>query len=161
MVTKSGEVLDVQLSAIWQRDAHGRPLRTLSVIKETTEQRRLAAELVAEKERIEVTLQSIGDGVVTTDDQGRITYMNPVAEQLVGRRLDEARGLRLRRRGAPVRPRERRRRWRARSRRACTTSASPACRRARCCVTGRGKEYGVQSSVAPLLGKDGSRCSAR
>lgn len=93
MVTKGGDVLDVRLSAIWQRDAQGRPLRTLSVLQETTEQNRLAAELADEKERIEVTLHSIGDGVVTTDEEGCVTYMNPVAEQLVGHRLADVKGL--------------------------------------------------------------------
>ena len=39
-----------------------------------------------------VTLQSIGDGVVTTDTQGNIQYLNPVAEQLTGCSLSEAIG---------------------------------------------------------------------
>jgi len=92
MLTKTGEVIDVHLSAIWETDADGRPVRTLSVLKDVTEQNRLAAELAAEKERIEVTLHSIGDGVVTTDAEGRIHYLNPVAEALVGWSLAEARG---------------------------------------------------------------------
>ena len=92
MLTKAGEVIDVHLSAIWETDAEGHPVRTLSVLKDVTEQKRLAAELAAEKERIEVTLHSIGDGVVTTDALGRITYMNPVAEALVGWQLAEVQG---------------------------------------------------------------------
>ncbi|ODV13559.1 MAG: hypothetical protein ABT20_01790 [Rubrivivax sp. SCN 70-15] len=42
MRTRSGEIIDVQLSAIWETDAEGRPLRTLSVLKDVTEARRLA-----------------------------------------------------------------------------------------------------------------------
>jgi diguanylate cyclase (GGDEF)-like protein/PAS domain S-box-containing protein len=42
MQTRSGEIIDVQLCAIWETDAEGRPLRTLSVLKDVTEARRLA-----------------------------------------------------------------------------------------------------------------------
>jgi len=49
-------------------------------------------ELSAEKELAQVTLASIGDGVVTTDAEGRIKYVNPVAEQLTGWHRDEAIG---------------------------------------------------------------------
>lgn len=52
--------------------------------------------LFQEKERAQVTLDSIGDGVITTDDEGKVTYFNPVAEQLTGWKLEEVRGLALR-----------------------------------------------------------------
>ena len=38
------------------------------------------------------TLRSIGDGVLTTDEQARVTFLNPVAERLTGWRLMEATG---------------------------------------------------------------------
>lgn len=44
-------------------------------------------ELYAERSRALVTLESIGEGVITTDIQGNITYMNPAAEILTGNRL--------------------------------------------------------------------------
>ena len=44
------------------------------------------------KERFRATLYSIGDGVITTDAQGRVREMNPVAERLSGWSEDEARG---------------------------------------------------------------------
>ncbi|MCW8927927.1 MAG: EAL domain-containing protein [Gammaproteobacteria bacterium] len=52
------------------------------------------AELALEKEtqRALVTLESIGDGVVTTDTSGRIEYLNPVAERLLDCDLDDVRG---------------------------------------------------------------------
>ncbi len=52
--------------------------------------------LFQEKERAQVTLDSIGDGVITTDGEGKVIYFNPLAEQLTGWKLDEAQGLALR-----------------------------------------------------------------
>lgn len=51
--------------------------------------------LSREKELAQVTLASIGDGVITTDPEGRVRYVNPVAESLTGWRSDEATGRRL------------------------------------------------------------------
>jgi diguanylate cyclase (GGDEF)-like protein/PAS domain S-box-containing protein len=48
--------------------------------------------LQTEKELFRVTLQSIGDAVITTDATGRITYLNKVAEDLTGWPEAEARG---------------------------------------------------------------------
>jgi diguanylate cyclase (GGDEF)-like protein/PAS domain S-box-containing protein len=56
---------------------------------------RTEAALHREKERAEVTLHSIGDGVVTTDGGGLVDYMNPVAEDLTGWRIAEAKGQQL------------------------------------------------------------------
>jgi len=53
------------------------------------------AALFQEKERAEVTLHSIGDGVITTDAAGYVEYLNPVAMKLTGWALEEARGLPL------------------------------------------------------------------
>ncbi len=48
--------------------------------------------LYAEKERLNVTLRSIGDGVITTDLDGNIVLMNKIAEQLTGWHMREAAG---------------------------------------------------------------------
>src|SRR5690606_2845336 len=52
-------------------------------------------ELRLQREWFEVTLASIGDAVITTDTQGRITFMNRVAESMTGWRKDEALGREL------------------------------------------------------------------
>ena len=52
-------------------------------------------ELSKEKERIEVTLYSIGDAVVTTDKSGKIDYLNPTAERFLGISANKAEGLRI------------------------------------------------------------------
>jgi len=48
--------------------------------------------LTAEKQKTETTLSSIGDGVMTVDREGRITYMNPMAEMCTGWSSEEALG---------------------------------------------------------------------
>ena len=56
-------------------------------------ERKLAEEALAqEKDLAQVTLASIGDGVVRTDAAGIVDYLNPVAERLTGWSMDEACG---------------------------------------------------------------------
>ncbi|MBI5508655.1 MAG: PAS domain S-box protein [Deltaproteobacteria bacterium] len=57
-----------------------------------TERKQAQDALAAERERLGVTLRSIGDAVVATDTQGRVTLMNRVAEGLTGWSEAEARG---------------------------------------------------------------------
>jgi diguanylate cyclase (GGDEF)-like protein/PAS domain S-box-containing protein len=49
-------------------------------------------ELFIEKERAEVTLNSIGDAVLSTDNSGNVTYLNVVAEHMTGWSRKEAAG---------------------------------------------------------------------
>ena len=53
---------------------------------------RTESELELEKELAQVTLHSIGDGVVTTDADGHVEYLNPIAEKYTGWSSREARG---------------------------------------------------------------------
>ncbi|MBT8135505.1 MAG: EAL domain-containing protein, partial [Gammaproteobacteria bacterium] len=72
--------------------ADGRPQRLVGVELDISERKFFEQELHREKERVQITLQSIGDGVITTDREGRIEYLNPVAEELTGWQLDDAAG---------------------------------------------------------------------
>lgn len=69
--------------------------QNLLLIAEIEENQRLKDIFFAEKELAQVTLQSIGDAVITTDDRGNIKYFNPVAEKLTGWKAEEAEGLPL------------------------------------------------------------------
>ncbi|HEY5609831.1 MAG TPA: PAS domain S-box protein, partial [Thermoanaerobaculia bacterium] len=48
-----------------------------------------------QRERLRITLASIGDAVIATDPEGRVTFMNPIAESLTGWRESEAAGMLL------------------------------------------------------------------
>jgi diguanylate cyclase (GGDEF)-like protein/PAS domain S-box-containing protein len=74
-----------------ERDPGGKVLRAIGTLtditarRETEERILLTADLLAdEKERLRVTLDSIGDAVICTDAAMRVTFMNPVAERLTG-----------------------------------------------------------------------------
>lgn len=53
-------------------------------VTDISERKRMEDQLFDDKELIRLTLQSIGDAVICTDDEGRVTYLNPVAERLTG-----------------------------------------------------------------------------
>jgi diguanylate cyclase (GGDEF)-like protein/PAS domain S-box-containing protein len=73
-------------------DSAGRPRRIVGVDLDVTERKLFEEALFKEKESAQITLQSIGDGVITTDSKCRIEYLNPIAEQLTGWRLEHAQG---------------------------------------------------------------------
>ncbi len=66
--------------------------RELRDARERADRRRAEETLHRERERALITLHSIGDGVITTDAEGRVDYMNPVAENVTGWSCDEAQG---------------------------------------------------------------------
>ncbi|WP_328824931.1 PAS domain S-box protein [Mesorhizobium neociceri] len=74
-----------------ERDTEGRLIRAIGSLTDITQRKQTeeslivsAAALADEKERLRVTLQSIGDAVICTDAANRITFMNPIAEKLTG-----------------------------------------------------------------------------
>jgi len=73
-------------------DDKGRLLRLVGVELDITERKLYEEALFREKESAQITLQSIGDGVITTDAKGVIDYLNPVAEALTGWRLEDSQG---------------------------------------------------------------------
>jgi diguanylate cyclase (GGDEF)-like protein/PAS domain S-box-containing protein len=68
------------------RDSFVRAVRNMAERKTAEEM------LFTEKERAQVTLDSIGDAVLSTDLQGKVTYLNAVAEKITGWTREEAAG---------------------------------------------------------------------
>jgi len=92
---KDGSMLVVMDSSRVVRDAHGRVTGYEGTITDITERKKAETAVFQAKERAQVTLQSIGDAVITTDSEGRIDYMNPVAESLTGWENREAQAQRI------------------------------------------------------------------
>jgi diguanylate cyclase (GGDEF)-like protein/PAS domain S-box-containing protein len=92
MRRRDGQQLVVLENARAVRDASGYITGYEGTIANITERKRAEQAIFAEKERAQVTLQSIGDAVISTDAEGRIEYINPVAESLTAWTLAEARG---------------------------------------------------------------------
>ena len=75
LVAKSGEVTQV-----------------IEMTRDITKRKQAEQQLHNEREKLFITLRSIGDGVITTDTDGRVTFINHVAEQLSGWSQQEAAG---------------------------------------------------------------------
>lgn len=63
-----------------------------SIIIDVSDREKYKEELYREKEMFKTTLHSIGDGVVTTDEKGRIVVFNQVAEEITGWKEQEVKG---------------------------------------------------------------------
>jgi diguanylate cyclase (GGDEF)-like protein/PAS domain S-box-containing protein len=74
------------------RDQHGTILRWFGTNTDITDMQAAENELFEEKERAQVTLNSIGDAVVCADLAGNVSYLNRVAEGLTGWSREEATG---------------------------------------------------------------------
>ena len=84
VVLDDGRIRHLRGTARAMRDAGGRPIRLIGANWDITELRELAANLAEDRSLLSVTLESIGDAVITTNARGQITWLNPVAERLTG-----------------------------------------------------------------------------
>lgn len=89
---KDGTPVWVSTNAHFFLDGEGRVAGIEGTTRDVSEIKRAEEALFEAKERAEVTLSSIGDGVITTDTERRVDYLNPVAEQLTGWSQAEAAG---------------------------------------------------------------------
>jgi PAS domain S-box-containing protein len=64
----------------------------VAMVRDVTERKRFEQQIAAEKESLGVTLRAIGDGVITTDVNGKVIMLNSEAEKLTGWSSKEAIG---------------------------------------------------------------------
>lgn len=74
------------------RDAMGKLLGVVESFQDISKRKLAERALDAEREQLAVTLRSIGDGVITTDLEGRVVLINRITEQLTGWSQQEAIG---------------------------------------------------------------------
>jgi diguanylate cyclase (GGDEF)-like protein/PAS domain S-box-containing protein len=97
LVQKQDTVIPIELNnsrycLIQINDVTSAVNREKQLLDQALQTKKLAASLVQEKERAQVTLDSIADAVITTDQFGIIVTMNPVAEILMGIFEEEGKG---------------------------------------------------------------------
>ena len=96
-ICKDGRVLPTLINARQKRNDAGDPILNRFTVMNSSERRMYEREVLAARDLLQTTLASIGDGVIATDAEERITFMNPAAEGLsgwtsaaaAGKRVDE------------------------------------------------------------------------
>ena len=81
---RDGQMVDVDMMLAPVRDETESLLGISAVFRDISQRRRTEEALREQREWLQVTLHSIGDAVIATDTQGRVTFLNPVAEALTG-----------------------------------------------------------------------------
>ena len=92
LIDRQGLERPIADSAAPIRASDGCILGVVLVFRDVTDERRAEDALAEQREWFETTLESIGDAVIATDLNGRVVFMNPIAEHLTGWPLSEARG---------------------------------------------------------------------
>lgn len=86
----NGKGTYLSLSASKLYDLHGNTIGAIETLRDVTERKKAEIALALEKQNLDITLESIGDGVISTDSQGKIQLLNKVATQLTGWTQKEA-----------------------------------------------------------------------
>jgi PAS domain S-box-containing protein len=81
---KDGTLVDISLTISPIRDDKGHIIGASNISRDITAQKSAQRAIIEAQNRLAVTLGSIGDAVVATDTRGHITFVNSVAERLLG-----------------------------------------------------------------------------
>lgn len=124
---------------IWNRTLQSLvALRTDELQAELATRRTVEKALTEEKERLAVTLASIGEGVITTDITGHVVMMNRFASDLTGWNTDDARGHPL----SEILP---------------FTGEAPLDRHAVAMTDRKGGKHRISRTMAPILNEGGAQ----
>jgi PAS domain S-box-containing protein len=92
MVTSSGQVLDVLLSAISEKDGDGKATQSLAILTDVTERKRIARELQHSQERVEQFVQTTNDVLWDWELERQEIWWAPTLRNLVGFQPHEFQG---------------------------------------------------------------------
>ncbi|MCI0506955.1 MAG: EAL domain-containing protein, partial [Gammaproteobacteria bacterium] len=87
-----GDTIWASINAHYSSNNEGSSHGFEGTMRDVTTYKEAEEKIFQEKERLHVTLESIGDGVISTDPEGKVAYLNPVAEQMTGWDEKEAAG---------------------------------------------------------------------
>lgn len=90
LLIKDGKSIDILTNGV-RLEIDGKTY-LLGVGLDISKRKKLELEILKEKKLLETTLISVGDGVISCDKFGRVSFLNRVAEDLTGWTLDEALG---------------------------------------------------------------------
>lgn len=92
---KNGAFLNISLTVSPIITAEGKVIGASKIARDITSEVRARETITQSEERFRITLGSIGDAVIATDNAGKITFMNRVAEDLTGWKAQQALGIPL------------------------------------------------------------------
>ncbi|MHA2364546.1 MAG: ATP-binding protein [Candidatus Hodarchaeales archaeon] len=90
--SKQGESIDISYRAYPIIDSKNDIIGVVLVFRNISDQIKAEKSLIEQREWLEETLMSLGEAVITTDSEANITFINPIAEDLTGWLLEEAKG---------------------------------------------------------------------
>ncbi len=141
-------------AAIVEHDEQGAPIKMTGVNWDVTDIREMTDELEEQHELLQVTLDSIGDAVITTDARGLTQWLNPVAQRMTGWTKQEAKGRPL---GQVFHIINEETRLKTENPVETCLSQGKTVGLANhtVLISRSGEEFGIEDSAAPIRGKDG------